>query len=206
MSAARQLSSEAAIAGCICDYWSEPVNDLGWEKLVIRKLIESLCIARRCAAPDDAIRTRGRDRCRRCLTASEKAGPVSRPSHRKWERAGPVARPSSFAASIGVDRETSGVSNFAHTAWVNERILPESPKREWRGAMQNSGRCRSNAAECLLAAQEAYQPYYRKLHLSMAVSWLSLARQYEARGNPLASWDTPWSGKSRQRDGPAPGG
>jgi hypothetical protein len=72
--------------------------------------------------------------------------------------------------------------------------------------MQNSERCRSNAAECLLAAQEAYQPYYRKLHLSMAVSWLSLARQYEARVNPLASWDTPWRGKSRQRDGPAPGG
>jgi hypothetical protein len=67
--------------------------------------------------------------------------------------------------------------------------------------MQNSERCRSNAAECLLAAQEAYQPYYRKLHLSMAVSWLSLARQYEARVNPLTSWDTPWSGKSRQRDG-----
>jgi hypothetical protein len=70
--------------------------------------------------------------------------------------------------------------------------------------MQNSGRCRSNAAECLLAAQEASQPYYRRLHLSMAVSWLSLARQYEARANPLASWDMPWSG--RPRDGAAPGG
>jgi hypothetical protein len=63
--------------------------------------------------------------------------------------------------------------------------------------MQNSGRCRSNAAECLLAAQEASQPYYRKLHLSMAVSWLSLAHQYEAKVNPLASWDTPWHSNGR---------
>src|SRR6266566_3432436 len=55
--------------------------------------------------------------------------------------------------------------------------------------MQNSGRCRANAAECLLAAQAACQPHYRKLHLSMAVSWLSLARQDEAIDNLLASWD-----------------
>src|SRR6202163_4579067 len=30
------------------------------------------------------------------------------------------------------------------------------------------------------AAQEPSQPHCRKLHLSMAISWLSLARQYEA--------------------------
>jgi hypothetical protein len=58
------------------------------------------------------------------------------------------------------------------------------------GAMHDSRRYRDSAAECLLAAQEACQPYYRKLHLSMAASWLSLARQDEAIDNLLASWDT----------------
>jgi hypothetical protein len=57
------------------------------------------------------------------------------------------------------------------------------------GAMHASRRYRDNAAECLLAAQEACQPYYRKLHLSMATSWLSLARHDEAIDNLLASWD-----------------
>jgi hypothetical protein len=58
------------------------------------------------------------------------------------------------------------------------------------GAMHDSRRYRdNNAAECLLAAQEACQPYYRKLHLSMAASWLSLARHDEAINNLLASWD-----------------
>ena len=46
--------------------------------------------------------------------------------------------------------------------------------------MHVSGRYRDSAAECLLAAEEASQPHRRKLHLSMAISWLSLARQYEA--------------------------
>jgi hypothetical protein len=56
-------------------------------------------------------------------------------------------------------------------------------------AMHDSRRYRDSAAECLWAAQEACQPYYRKLHLSMAASWLSLARQDEAIDNLLASWD-----------------
>jgi hypothetical protein len=55
--------------------------------------------------------------------------------------------------------------------------------------MHDSRRYRDNAAECLLAAQEACQPYYRKLRLSMAVSWLSLARQDEAMDDLLASRD-----------------
>jgi hypothetical protein len=46
--------------------------------------------------------------------------------------------------------------------------------------MHASRRYRDNAAECLLAAQEASQPRSRKLHLSIAISWLSLARKYEA--------------------------
>jgi hypothetical protein len=56
--------------------------------------------------------------------------------------------------------------------------------------MHDSQRYRYNAAQCLLAAQEACQPYYRKIRLSMADSWLSLARQDEAMDNLLASWDT----------------
>jgi hypothetical protein len=55
--------------------------------------------------------------------------------------------------------------------------------------MHDSRRYRDNAAQCLLAAQEACQPYYRKLRLSMADSWLSPARQDEAMDNLLASWD-----------------
>jgi hypothetical protein len=58
------------------------------------------------------------------------------------------------------------------------------------GAMHDSRRYRDSAVECLLAAQEACQPYYRKLRLSMAASWLSLARQDEAIDNLLANWDT----------------
>jgi hypothetical protein len=55
--------------------------------------------------------------------------------------------------------------------------------------MHDSRSYRDNAAQCLLAAQEACQPYYRKLRLSMAVSWLSLARQDEAMDDLLASRD-----------------
>jgi hypothetical protein len=46
--------------------------------------------------------------------------------------------------------------------------------------MHDSRRYRDSAAECLLAAQEASQLHCRELHLSMAISWLSLARQDEA--------------------------
>ena len=51
--------------------------------------------------------------------------------------------------------------------------------------MHDSQRYRAIAGECLLAAQDAREPEYRKLHLSMAVSWLSLARQDEALDSPL---------------------
>ena len=56
--------------------------------------------------------------------------------------------------------------------------------------MHDSQRYRDIAAECLRAAQQAGQPHYRKLQLSMAVPWLSLARQDEAMDDLLASWDT----------------
>ncbi len=39
--------------------------------------------------------------------------------------------------------------------------------------MHDSTRYRDMAAKCLQAAQETCQPHYRKLQLSMAVSWLS---------------------------------
>jgi hypothetical protein len=55
--------------------------------------------------------------------------------------------------------------------------------------MHDSRRYRDNAAECLLAAQEACELHCRKLHLSMADAWLSLARRDEAIGNLLASRD-----------------
>ena len=54
--------------------------------------------------------------------------------------------------------------------------------------MHVSRRYRDHAAECLLAAQEACELHCRKLHLSMADSWLSLARRDEAMD--IASWDT----------------
>jgi hypothetical protein len=58
------------------------------------------------------------------------------------------------------------------------------------GAMHDSRRYRDSAAECLLASQDAAQPYYRNLFLSMAASWLSLAHQDETVDNQFASWDT----------------
>jgi hypothetical protein len=56
--------------------------------------------------------------------------------------------------------------------------------------MHDPHRYRDSAAKCLLASQEASQPYYRKLFISMAASWLSLAHEDEAIGNQFASWDT----------------
>jgi hypothetical protein len=50
--------------------------------------------------------------------------------------------------------------------------------------MHDSPRYRDMAAKSLRAAQETCEPHYRKLQLSMAVSWLSLARHngQSARG------------------------
>jgi hypothetical protein len=52
--------------------------------------------------------------------------------------------------------------------------------------MRDCQRYRYNAARCLLAAQEARQPALHALHLSMAPSRLSLARQDEP-----APWSDP---------------
>ena len=56
--------------------------------------------------------------------------------------------------------------------------------------MHDARRYRDNAAECLLAAQDAREPCHRQIRLSMATAWLSLARRDEAMDNFLASWDT----------------
>ena len=63
---------------------------------------------------------------------------------------------------------------------LNGDSTPKHIGGRMEDAMHDSRRYRDSAAECLLAAQEASQPHCRKLHLSMAISWLSLARQYEA--------------------------
>jgi hypothetical protein len=56
--------------------------------------------------------------------------------------------------------------------------------------MNDSRRYRSNAADCLLAAKDAQRPGDRQLRLSMANSWLLLARRDEALDKLLASGDT----------------
>jgi hypothetical protein len=50
--------------------------------------------------------------------------------------------------------------------------------------MYGSQRYRYSAAECLRAAQEARDHFHRKVRLSMALSWLSLAREDEAVSTP----------------------
>jgi hypothetical protein len=51
----------------------------------------------------------------------------------------------------------------------------------------NAQRYRTNAAECLSAAERCDSPY-RGLTLAMAASWLSLARQQIAMDELLAIW------------------
>jgi hypothetical protein len=55
--------------------------------------------------------------------------------------------------------------------------------------MHDAQRYRVSAAKCQLAGREC-QPQYRTLDLSMATSWLSLARQDEVMDEVLASCDT----------------
>jgi hypothetical protein len=52
--------------------------------------------------------------------------------------------------------------------------------------------------ECLSAAQVTRDPHYRQLNLSLAVSWISLARQEEATAGQLASWNAVDLDKSDQ--------
>jgi hypothetical protein len=54
--------------------------------------------------------------------------------------------------------------------------------------MIDSQRYRSYAGECLQAAKEAGDPYYRRLALCTAAIWLKLEFQDEAVNRPIASW------------------
>jgi hypothetical protein len=53
--------------------------------------------------------------------------------------------------------------------------------------MSNARRCRAIAVEYLLV--DRCEPSYRKLNLTMAALWLSLAREDEMAENLLANWD-----------------
>jgi hypothetical protein len=59
------------------------------------------------------------------------------------------------------------------------------------GVMKASQRYREIATQCLAAARATRDPDSIKLHLSMAASWISLARQDEATADLLASWNVP---------------
>jgi hypothetical protein len=54
--------------------------------------------------------------------------------------------------------------------------------------MLDSQRYRDYAAKCLLEAKEASEPYCRRLHLTLAASWIELANQDEAAGRLLMNW------------------
>ena len=56
--------------------------------------------------------------------------------------------------------------------------------------MFDSQRYRDNAADCLLAAEDASRPDYTRLNFIMAMMWLALARHDEAVVALLASWGT----------------
>jgi hypothetical protein len=56
---------------------------------------------------------------------------------------------------------------------------------QWRVALDDAQRYRTNAAECLSAAERC-DPAHRDLTLAIAASWLSLARQQEAMDQLLA--------------------
>jgi hypothetical protein len=60
--------------------------------------------------------------------------------------------------------------------------------------MPDSQCYRNSAAQCLVAAKQASQPGCRELRLSMATSWLSLARQEEAKADLHAGAATTVSG------------
>jgi hypothetical protein len=62
--------------------------------------------------------------------------------------------------------------------------------------MNDSRSYRSNAADCLSAVAHACRPGNRGIHLSVAISWLGLARQNEAVGGLLASWEAAKSVKN----------
>jgi hypothetical protein len=65
-------------------------------------------------------------------------------------------------------------------AWIGARGNGELP-------MNDAQRYRTNAAECLSAAESCESPYHG-LTLAIAASWVSLARQQKAMDELLAIW------------------
>jgi hypothetical protein len=61
--------------------------------------------------------------------------------------------------------------------------------------MDDAQRYRTNAAECLSAAERC-EPPYSSLTLAIAASWLSLARQQKAMEELLAIWSEASADKS----------
>ena len=54
--------------------------------------------------------------------------------------------------------------------------------------MLDSERYRAHAAECLTVAEETADPYIRQVHLTLASSWITLARDDEGVNRLLAGW------------------
>ena len=63
-----------------------------------------------------------------------------------------------------------------------------SGNRKVSNAMLDSERYHRHAAECLIAAKETADPCIRQIHLTLAASWLTLARDDDVVGKLLAGW------------------
>jgi hypothetical protein len=97
-------------------------------------------------------------------------------------------------AEFGEPFYTAALDQRAHPSQTSHRLKvglrrnTSERRKKGKGIMRDSEHYRSRAAECLLAAQTDKR-IDSKLRLSMAISWLSLARQAEATGNQPASRD-----------------
>ena len=68
------------------------------------------------------------------------------------------------------------------------KAIPPRNSGEGDGVMFTSQTYRDNAAQCLSAAVATRDPYYHKLQLSIAATWILLARQDETTAAMLAGW------------------
>jgi hypothetical protein len=67
----------------------------------------------------------------------------------------------------------------------------ERPKHVGLGkasVMFDSERYRDHAADCLKSAAEASDPYYRRIQVDLAASWITLAIEDETINAMIASW------------------
>ena len=68
------------------------------------------------------------------------------------------------------------------------KAIPPRNRGNRDGIMFTSQTYRDNAAQCLSAAAATRDPYYHKLQLSIAATWIFLARQDETTAAMLAGW------------------